>query len=422
MYDLVKLQLPIKSEFVSYITCSKGNYTGGEVDLKLFAQYGVRLSAGSISINEFGETMAERLHHPYESLASSNSSLAFKIYQGGANYFPFIELKASPAKLLQGHNVYGSTDVRMCFTAPLLAFIKNYPDIFHDLVDHHNIEVAGFDVNKMARVENRFQVINVISAIGKVSTGQIKPSHSFDTSCMFNAGSKNSVLKVYAKESEVEKQIKDIANKAKKTKEPYLQMQLKALQQQSVLEMAKNAIRFEVSKHKLWLKKRAIPTQLSKFLDYVEAFNNKAQENDTHSFDETVWLDSFNPIFKAFEGTNVNTFNDEEVLKALKAKYVTISQKTGKPNFNKSMRVFRFFKAIKSEGFSVVKETTAASTFYDNLSLLTKVVPKAQLQNFESEEQSNVVPLVRMINVDFAKQLPENWEEPTYVYNQLMSA
>ena len=118
----------------------------------------------------------------------------------------------------------------------------------------------------------------------------------------------------------------------------------------------------------------------------------------------------------------MNTFNDEEVLKALKAKYVTISQKTGKPNFNKSMRVFRFFKAIKSEGFSVVKETTAPSTFYDNLSLLTKVVPKAQLQNFESEEQSNVVPLVRMINVDFAKQLPENWEEPTYVYNQLMSA
>ncbi|MBF0633003.1 MAG: hypothetical protein HQL89_18745 [Magnetococcales bacterium] len=44
----------------------------------------------------------------------------------------------------------------------------------------------------------------------------------------------------------------------------------------------------------------------------------------------------------------------------------------------------------------------------------------AQLQNFTGE-QSNVIPFVRMLNVDFSAQVPANYTEPLSLRRQLAS-
>ena len=72
---------------------------------------------------------------------------------------------------------------------------------------------------------------------------------------------------------------------------------------------------------------------------------------------------------------------------------------------------------VKHEGWDEVKSTTPEKTFYRNIKELTEVVPKAYLQNLQATA-SNVVPLIRFVNVDFEKQHPENWQEPMRLSDQ----
>jgi len=118
MIDVGRIAIPFNHDFCS----GSPEENRGYVDLQLCQWNGAKLESGSIEYLEDGTVEVSDLRHPYESLPSSNSTLSFKIYKGGENYWPFIEIKASPAKLLQGHNVFGSTDVEKCLN--------------HGMVDH----------------------------------------------------------------------------------------------------------------------------------------------------------------------------------------------------------------------------------------------------------------------------------------------
>ncbi|ETT12264.1 phage/plasmid replication protein, gene II/X family, partial [Vibrio parahaemolyticus 50] len=84
------------------------------VDIKECSRRGVGLEAKTIFFT--GEVGADKyevadLRHAFESLPTHFTGMAFKIYQGTRLRSPCIELKASPAKILQGHNVYGPTSI-----------------------------------------------------------------------------------------------------------------------------------------------------------------------------------------------------------------------------------------------------------------------------------------------------------------------
>ncbi|MGR2988999.1 phage/plasmid replication protein, II/X family, partial [Vibrio vulnificus] len=70
------------------------------------------------------------LRHPYQSLPTSFTGMAFKIFQGTALRDACVELKASPAKILQGHNVYGSTSIVSGAYEMLMALYHAYPDFY----------------------------------------------------------------------------------------------------------------------------------------------------------------------------------------------------------------------------------------------------------------------------------------------------
>jgi len=66
---------------------------------------------------------------------------------------------------------------------------------------------------------------------------------------------------------------------------------------------------------------------------------------------------------------------------------------------------------MQTYGWDKLKDSVTKATFYRKVSDLMEVVPKAQLQNLHGNA-SNVMPIIRLVNVDFSRQLPEGYIEP----------
>ncbi|GAA72421.1 replication-associated protein G2P [Pseudoalteromonas sp. BSi20439] len=362
-----------------------------------------RLDAENICVAE-----VSALRHPFESLPSSWGTLAFKVRAGGENYYPFIELKASPAKLLQGHNVYGSCDVMLCIDSLITAFCYAMPDMA-EILEFNNAELAQIDCTFSAHLKTESDSRNVIHALRNISNGQTRGAKSaFDTTAYFGKGSRHKRLKAYLKQFELQDQINKAQAKYDKTKSQVFKNQLEAMTAPEVQEFAKNALRLEASIMPRMLKRLGIPTNLWAFETYSGSFDG--------CLIQQLWNQSWQDIFKTFEGANMRTYSDTEIQENLRQHFKTETKKGF--SFSKADRLFRFFRMVKHEGWEEVKDSTPKATFHDNIKLLTEVVPKAYLQNLQATA-SNVVPLIRFVNVDFEQQHPSNWVEPQRLSDQL---
>lgn len=406
MIDLLRIAIPFDERYV----VGSNDGSSGLVDLDLCRSYGAKLAAGQVIKNEHGQHEVSQLFSPYDSLASSWSTLSFKIFDGGSNYWPFVEIKASPAKLLQGHNVYGTCDVELSVESLVSTLATAMPD-FCELLDFYSAEIKQIDCTFTSHLPDETTSRNVIHALRNISNGQTRSSKStHDTTAYFGKGSRHKRLKVYLKHFELQSQIKDALAKYDKSKSDTHLRQLQALQQPSVLNFAKNALRFEASIMPRMFKRLGFPTRVGDFVA-------KCQEFKTCPI-QYLWNKAFADIFNSFKGVEMNVYNDEKIHLALRDKFKTETKKGF--SFTKADRLFRFFREIKSEGFDEVKATTPKNTFYVKLRELTEVVPKSYIQNLNSIA-SNVVPLVRFIDVNFAKQHPDNWQEPQSLHDQLQN-
>jgi II/X family phage/plasmid replication protein len=414
MIDKLRIQIPFKHDFVT----ASDDFTSGIVDLRVCQKFGCKLQSGDIEFKHFDKRLdptatmiaeVSDLRHPFESLPSSWGTLAFKIYQGGASYYPYVEIKASPAKLLQGHNVFGSCDIELCVDSLVTAFQYALPD-FQELIDWHLAELVEIDCTFTAQMPDETTARNVLKALQNVSNGQTRNSQSaFDTTVYFGKSSRHKRLKIYLKIAELLGQINDLEKRFEKTKNKNVLRQLNAMKDDKVKSFAALALRFEATILKRKFVNCGIPTNLWQFEKYAKKFKG--------CLVKTLWEQSFSDIFKTFEGEKMVNFNDNEVHKKLKQKFFT-ETKSGKTTYSKADRLFRFFRELKHEGYEEIRSTTPKNTFHRNIRELMEVVPKAYLQNLKSIA-SNVVPLIRFIDVDFTKQQPENWQEPTPLYKQL---
>jgi II/X family phage/plasmid replication protein len=325
--------------------------------------------------------------------------LAFCLYKGGSNYFPFIEINASAAKLIQGHNAYGSDDLDLCASAMLSIFFGHFGD---DFFDTSKIEVAQIDVTYSAHVTSDFVARQVINALKHVNTGQVRATGSYDTSAMFNAGSTHCVRLIYLKQAETLNQINELTKKIKNGNGSHYQKQLDALQSDDVQNFIAKSVRFEAKIKKKWMHKRGIPTNLIALINYLR---------DTDLINQ-MWLEAFKPILDSLKGVTMNIYDDAEVLKNLKLKFTTY--KSDVANYSKPLRLMRFFRSLKNEGFTNVRDTTPKSTFHRLLADLTTVVSKAALQNIVAGMENNIIPLFKVVNIDFNDQVPANYVEPEF--------
>lgn len=408
MIDFGCIAIYFKDEFVKH-----GVQTSALLP-SVKTRLGVTFS-GQVDFNSEGQAEVSRLNHKFDSIPSSFSSLAFIIIDGtDFNRYPYVRLCASPAKILQGHNVYGSDDPELCLFALVEAFVMAMPQLA-EYLDFATATLEYIDVTYSAKVVNETVALQVLSVLKNVSGGQTKNRTTDDyiKTVYWGKGtgktgrsSRRKQLKAYSKERELQHSIKEIQKKIFQAKGDKvltncLMRQLASLAQPQVQEMAKGSIRFESRLFATWLKDNGFSNHLYDFIKQAKAPNVLNQ----------IWQKSWQDIFKSFEGAKMHIHDDNAIQESLKTHFYR-ECKDGRKSYTKANRLFDFYNSLKTRGFDTMYRNTDRATFSRYLAdLKTAGLSRAQLQNLTAEV-SNVIPLVRLINVDFNTQHPEGWQEP----------
>ena len=339
MIDKLKISIPFKSEFLSNTRISKSGECIQYVDIVECSRRGIGLEAKSVHYT--GDALDNRYHvadlrHPYESLPTHYTGMAFKIFQGTTWRAPCIELKCSPAKILQGHNVFGSTSIALGADEMFGAFVDIYPDVW-DMLDSSNATLDAIDCTYSARVNNELHAKQVIDCLKNVSNGQMRKSvrNEFESTCYFTQGSRHCDRKAYLKFPEFQSQLRRLRESQSKGSKEFDRV-IDSMSDPRIINFARNLVRFEASAHRRYLDSMGIPKNLFQAIKHQYKY-----ETDGNSLIQDIWKKAFTPMLQALEGQRMNIFNDEEVHNKLKLEYVRVTPK-GNQSFSKADRVSLF--------------------------------------------------------------------------------
>lgn len=405
MIDMLALRIPFKDEFVTKRLV--GNDLIAHIDLPDIARLsGISLSAYTVEYAIDGDLTVSGLKHAYESLPTHYAGIALKVFEGGKNFFPCVEIKASPAKILQGHNVFGPVDLELCGTELIGSFAVSLPALY-ELLDVPSTTITRLDVTYSARVENDHIAKQVITFLRNVSNGQTKKTRAqdWDTTVMWNENSRHRTLVAYLKYPELMKRLQALQAKPSAKLSASDRNMLSVMSNPDLHDFASGLVRFEARLKSRFLRSFGFPE------NYFDAVNfQKSYVSDTGCIISDLWKKSFSELFKTFEGSDMNVYDDSKVYSALLNAYSSVTA-SGKVSQAKANRCFGFYRRLVNEGYDNVAQTMERTTFWRNISLLCDVgLSKAQLMNLTSD--NNVVPLMRFINVDFANQYPRWYQEP----------
>ena len=400
MIDRLVICLPFADEFV----VANDDFSEGILDPKILLDTELTVAGRNIVKDQFGKIGVDELFHPYERIPSWASGMAVKVFHRPTKTFPYVEIKASPAKLLQGHNVYGTTNFELCLLEMLSLLAISLPKLWNMLDQEHSF-ISSLDVTYSIKADTQQIADQFIAFASSLSGGQTKSGEVYPTTAYFGKKtSKHKRLKIYLKYYEVLENLKKLKKENANNRNDEA---IKINSDQDLINYCKGLIRCEATIKKRFLMNRGIPTNIVKLKKYIEKYN---QEHDI-SFIQALHEQAFKDIYKLFKGGKLMNYDDESILKQLKNTHIKIN-KRGKADHSLALRAFRFYRSIAAESFKEVKETTPASTFYRNLSLLKDAnIPLAHLQNLH-KVKSNVVPLIQLVKMDYSDQAPSNYKEP----------
>lgn len=350
------------------------------------------------SVDREGDVINVR--HPWERIPSSFEGMAFKVFDH--RYDPldkfYIEIKASPAKIMQGHNIFGSSDIYdCCFHLLDLLYMTN-PEVTERL-DSKSWELAQIDLTYSTRAKDTHESNAFIRALQNVSYGQTKSRTGFGGTAYF--GKKNSRLKkikVYDKDSETKEIIK------KNSLKPNGDL-LNVVFTPELLDFTNGLIRWEVSLYHRYFERLGISTRLEDMFKET-TFTEKNLEK--------YWIAGTKDLFEALEGQTMKTLDSNQIKEALRVKYSKISAKTGKVSYIAADSAYRTYNDIKRDGWLVVRDSMSTRTFDHHVKMLTDCgLSRAALQNMTGlNDGAQIVPFVRFIEVNFCKQFPDWYEQP----------
>lgn len=243
MIDFLKLSIPFKTEHI--IVCKDGETSFLKDSLiEIARRTGIKLKSSNVTFEIDGDLDVQELSHPYESIPSNYSSLAMKIFNGSDTLKtpPYVELKASPAKLLQGHNIFGSTNLDVCAFIMLESFLKAMPELY-EMVDIDETSVDWIDVTFSSHIHSESVQKQVILFLQNVKVGQTrktKYNREYETTAEWNSGSEHRSLKVYLKGDEVQKRLAEAKSELRKTpSKKHLQNTINVLSDPKLIEFSK---------------------------------------------------------------------------------------------------------------------------------------------------------------------------------------
>jgi len=417
MLDRLHLFIPFKQEACRAYFWTTAKRRGKSVDMLMssvdLAMLGVPMQAGSVSLDAKERYLVDELRHAWETLPSSYTPLAFKVFHEGFGFRgeAGVELKASPAKLIQGHNLFGTTSIRIGALAMKSWLAVAYPDLFNKL-NWDEAEVQALDCTYSARLPNERTAQQAIDALRNVSNGQTKSrgDNYSETAYWFKKNSRLKGLKAYLKQYEYAHQLAEAerASAGGGHKADAARRTAAVMSQPRLLDWSKCLLRFEATVKSRGLSRRQIPTNLNRLCDYQEQLTREGR-----CLIRELWADTTAPIFKACEGMTMKRIDDDKVHQALKDAYVK-TNKHGKPVYTYANNLFNTFRNIRSYGWDETKASTATSTWSRHTRDLEACgISKAALQKLPEISKNNVVPLLRFIDIDFSSQRPAWYVEPT---------
>ncbi len=405
MLDKIVMHIPVDASLVDIST--DGHHCIFGFDL---LDLGLTVGSWDVYKDDEGDTQHRVLNHAYSRLPTSFTSMAFKFFHEGRTY-PYVELKASPAKILQGHNVYG-TDWIEEGAMEMLGFLAESHPVLYGMLSISETEVKQLDITYSARLKDDNQVQQVIDFMRNMSSKHIRKStrHTIykNTHYFGSERCKRFARKVYGKSCEFHDQLKEQIKLAK-ANDKCAQRVVKVMSDPSLQAWTVGLLRFETGVKAYVMKELGIPTNLFQLIRY---------QRSNPDFLKDLWLKANSEIFKALEGTSMKATDHESIFKNLCNVYQTVTP-SGRVSITKARNLFNFYCALETHGTDAMKKQYGKSQFFSQMAdLIAAGYSKAFLQNLHIESKNNVIPFLKMVEINFESQVPANFQEPISTFNR----
>lgn len=403
MLDHLRLLIPVHENHLIRLD------DGTSVIKGSIGDFGFKLASRHVERLESGVFEAKDLYAPYESLPSSYSGLAVKFFDKSTMTDPYVEIKASPAKLLQGHNVYGGESVGNAACEMFGILFQSIPELGERL-DISLATIGHIDTTFSSTVTNEAIIPKIIDYLSRISNGQTKATKNkkYETTAYWGGETSRLLqLKAYAKYPELLVTLEKLKKQAA-AHDTKAQMLLDTVYTPELLDFAKKLLRWEARIKARKLERMGLPVGLFDFIKY---------QNENPNILTELWRLAFTPIFDTFKGQAMPYSTDDDLHQMLKEQLKTITP-TGRVSYTRANNAMNFFHLVRDIGFEAVKARYSSSTFYDNLKNLTDAgLSKAWLQNLHTKKKGDIVPLVNFCHVDFVAQFPTGYTPPVSRFN-----
>lgn len=398
MLDFLRLAIPIIPTHVR----SFDNHHQFNGDIR---DYGVPAATRHVSKTDDGQTITGELYHPYEALPSDYTDMAVKFYTNTMNTVPYVELKASPLKLLQGHNVYGFESIELGAFHMLGMLLEAFPQLA-PILDVEKTEVLCLDTTYLFRLPHQNMVQPVLDYMSNLASGHRKARQvKYDNYITWGNDGASVRPKAYGKFEEVKSQLNKVQKKAEKG---CMRSKSLVMAMHDVLPFANAVLRLEGRITKTYLTKNGYPSNLYELIKL---------QNEQPELLLRLWHVAFDPILDTMKGKYMNFSSDGEILDLLKSKLVTYT-KTGKPSYTKATNAMKFYSLVRQMGLQATKELYRESTYYDALNCLLSVgISKSHIQNLAKNPNGKVIPFVRMFELKMCHQQPADYQIPVSQYS-----
>ena len=406
MLDKIVMHIPVDASLVDISKegdhCILG-FDMLDLDLK-------KVGSWDVYKDEDGNTQHRVLNHGWERLPTSHTSMAFKFFHEG-RYYPHVELKASPAKILQGHNVYGSDWIEQG-ALEMLGYLAEAHPTLYSMLCISETEVLQLDATYSARLKDENQVAQVLDFMRNMSSRHIRKSQKeivYKNTIYFGSErSKRYARKVYGKFNEFQNQL-DEQIKLAKANDKCAQRVVKVMSDPDLQAWANGLLRFETGIKKYVLKELNLPTNLFQLIRY---------QRENPNFLKDLWVKANSEIFKALEGSAMKATDPDSVYQNLCNVFQTVTP-SGRVSVTKSRNLFNFYSSLELHGCEVMKSRYGQRQYYQNMAdLVLAGYSKAYLQNLHIDSKNNVIPFIKLVEINFEAQVPPNFIEPVSTFNQ----
>lgn len=399
MYDKNEIRIPFNPVYVNEVKSSSEDSTFGWVDP---TRYDFRLSGDFKMVGSKLEVTDIR-DSTWDNISSGISGVAVGFFAQGQGFYkwPCVVIKASPAKILQGHNVFGSE----CCRAGVMQMLAMFAQAFPKLYSHLSVEKAEIrmvDCTYSARVSDFF-TNKIFNLFEHLATGRQKVNSDYKSRgwLLIGENSEYQRAKLYRKLQEV---LDDLAS-AKKLRQHH---RVKVLSDPRLQDFVRDLLRFEASICHRKFEVLGIPTKLDEFLKFNDWFLS------VHKIPlcRYLWEVTFNPIFAQIEGHTMKNVDDSHIKLKIDAKFIRVKD-NGKLCKRKANAVWGTYCDIKREGYDALSKIHN-QTFFRNVKHLEEIgLSRGFLKSLDPNRPAdNVVPFIHLIKIDFSTQRPDWYEEP----------